>query len=348
MLSKTIQSIVDKAEKEGVFSRCSVGVLLPGFETVSVSKGTLGESKISEHTLFDCASVTKVIPTSLLALKALDTELITLDTVVNNVSPRISLKSATPVTLRHLLTQTVEFPFALSELKDLPASDLLKKITHAEIKTPPGTKFAYCNATSIILAIVVEELFSDSLYTIAERELFMPLEMGNSHFKQLKSSGKDIVPTEIDEWRGETICGEVHDESAWKLSSLIDPGAAGLFSSSEDLLKVISMVIRDDGSFISQGLFQEYASNWIPNVTNDCTGLGFEYNQKFMGELQSKSTVGKTGFTGSSITIDHERKAGVAILTDYTWPKRKKNRDQIIRFRREIADCIWNYVDEGR
>ncbi len=345
MIYEKINNLIQNAVSQGVFSRCSVAISLSDCAPIFASIGELGDLGVDEHTHFDCASVTKVIPTSLLALKALDEKLITLDTEVNSVTSRIFLKSALPVTFRHLLTQTVEFPFALSQLKDLSAEDLLQRITHAEIETPPGTKFAYCNATSIVLAIVVEELFSDSLYSLAKKEIFTALRMKNSHFRPLDSNISNIVPTEIDIWRGKAICGEVHDESAWKLSSIIDPGAAGLFSTSEDLLKVIDMVLKDDGSFITEGQFRSFASNWITDVPNDCTGLGFEYGQNFMGDLKSTQTVGKTGFTGASITIDHSRNAGFAILTDYTWPKRKQNRDQIITFRKDIADCVWSYVD---
>jgi len=347
-LKDEIELIVQNAIAEDTFSRGAISVSLRNSKPLFVSTGALGSLPISQHTLFDCASVTKVVPTSLLALKALDRGLVSLDTEVNTITSRIIIKSKQQVTFQHLLTQTVEFPFALSQLKELSPEDLLKKITHAEIATRPGSKFSYCNATSIVLGILIEELMGDSLYTLAQKEIFDPLEMNNSHFRPREKGIDAAVPTEVDSWRGRVICGEVHDESAWKLSSLIDPGAAGLFSTSEDLAKIVEMILRNDGTFISEGMFANCYRNWIPEISNDETGLGFEYNQSFMGNLRSDMTMGKTGFTGSSIVIDYKRQAGVSILTDYTWPKRKPDRDQIIRFRKLIMDCVWDHVDQSK
>jgi CubicO group peptidase (beta-lactamase class C family) len=148
------------------------------------------------------------------------------------------------------------------------------------------------------------------------------------------------VPTEIDPWRGREIRGEVHDESAWALRGIMTAGSAGLFSTVTDILKFLRMLIDGGKSFFSPSIIEAMYTNQIPHISGQCTGLGWELNQEYMGANRTASTFGKTGFTGTAVIMDRSRNAGLALLSNYTWPQRKPNRDLINEVRARIADLI--------
>lgn len=342
-MMRELDEVFDKAMAANVFTRASLGVVSSD-ETIFFNVGELNEHQVDETTLFDVASVTKVIPVSTLALIALDRKMVSLDTPVVDIAPQIELKTPQPVLFRHLLTQTLDFQFSLSSFKELAPEDLLNTILTAELKSDPGSSFFYCNATSVLLGVVVENLFDGSLDEIAYRELFEPLGMNKTHFKPEVALREMIIPTEIDSWRGRAIQGEVHDESSWILSEIMIPGAAGLFSNSLDISRYLKMILFNTPALFSDGFLGKCADNWIPEVTGEVAGLGFEYDQHYMGKGRSKKTIGKTGFTGSVLVADLEKKAGFTLLTDYTWPKRKENRDGIMKLRQEVGEVIWRNV----
>lgn len=341
MLTGKLKQLFQSESSMGTFSRASITVATPDGMLESFNYGMNGSYPITEKTQFDIASVTKTVPVSTLALLAVDKSIVSLNTPVVDILPNLALISKTVPLLQHLLTQTLDFGFSLAGLKDLPASDLLNAILNAKLKAEPGEKFYYCNATSIILGMAIEKLYGEPLDLLASKFVFAPLDMGNSSFRPVDSLRLNIVSTEICPWRGREIQGEIHDESAWKLNQIMIPGAAGLFSTSEDLGRYLQMVLQGGEPLFSHGFIDTCAKNHIPAIQNAETGLGFEYNQPYMGEMRSQKTIGKTGFTGSVIVADIERKCGFSLLTDYTWPQRKIDKVGIMRLRSLCSDLVW-------
>lgn len=247
--------------------------------------------------------------------------------------------------MKHLLTHTLDFNLQLSRCKELSPPTILEAVFNAEIKSPPGSTFLYCNATSILLGVLVERVFGETLDTLADRYFFHPLKMGTSTFSPPDETKKEIVPTEIDEWRGRTIQGEIHDESAWKLKEIMVPGSAGLFSNAPDLLMFMEMLLCD-GNYNGQQFFKPesialLSTNQVAGI-DECTGLGWELNQShYMGTHCSNRTIGKTGFTGCVVMCDLEKGVGLVLLSNYTWPQRKGSKDRINKLRREIADAVF-------
>lgn len=346
MLLESLAKLLESARHDGTITRASIGVVLPGEPPIFHSIGELDDQKISERTLFDVASVTKLVPVSTLALRAIDQGVLQLETPISHYVPDLALRCTTVPTIFHLLTQTLDFGYSLAGLKDYAPEELLEKILSAELRTEPGTSFSYCNATSIILGLVVEKVYGIPLDEAAQKFIFDPLQMNDTCFRPAESIQSTIVPTEFCQWRNRMIQGEIHDESAWRLNQKFIPGAAGLFSNVADLCRYISNLTSDTNQLFSAGFIRNCARNYIPH-TSDETGLGFEFNQPYMGKNRSQSTIGKTGFTGSVIIADLDRSAGFALLTDYTWPKRKSSKDAIIRLRQSCADALWNAIDHG-
>jgi len=351
MYQRTLESIkkrLYRAIEEKVFPGFAVGFYDEESGPAIFCGGHYTYERNREMTagsLFDVASVTKSIPVSTLTLQLLDSERISLDSHIHKVIPELKTSWSEMITLRHLLTHTLDFGIRLSTLKDDTPETLLQKILTAQLKCKPGTTFFYSNATSIILGIFLERILKMPLYRAAEQYLFSPLGMSESTFFPLKKTAREyIVPTEIDAWRGRVVQGEIHDESAWRLAEIMQAGSAGLFSTVTDLLRFTSCMVTG-GSYkhkriLSRDMVNKIPENYIASI-GESAGLGWEFNQpRYMGK-NSAEIFGKTGFTGCVVMINLIRRKSLVLLSNYTFPHRKKNADRINEVRRDIADLYF-------
>lgn len=348
-MKNELKSVAQKAIESRIFPGCVIGVVTrKGKKTVlPFGRFTYDTEapEMTENSIFDVASVTKSIPTSSLALKALEQGKIGLNDRLVEWVPEYNNSYRNDVRIKHLFTHTLEFDSRLSSCKALPPEKILETIYNEELKTPPGSGFFYCNATSILLGILIERIFDKTLDTLAEEYFFSPLGMNTTTFSPEKSIENAIVPTEIDKWRGRTVRGEVHDESAWVLSRIMTPGSSGLFSCAPDLLIFLEMLLNE-GAYKSQQYFKPdtirlLSTNQIARI-GESTSLGWGLNQhQYMGECCSQHTIGKTGFTGCVVMCDLEKGIGLVLLSNYTWPHRKEGKEQINAVRREVADIVF-------
>jgi CubicO group peptidase (beta-lactamase class C family) len=348
--TKSISSIINKAIKDRIFPGCVIGIIDEPEgkrEILTFGRFKYGRNseQITPHSIFDVASITKVIPTSSLALTLIDRNIINIDEKVSHWIPEMSGKYKNEITLFHLLTHTLHYNFSLSSLKQNRPEIILNKIFSAELQSPPGKKFFYCNTTSILLGLIIERILNKKLYELASEYFFKPLVMNNTKFWNEGYLKKKTVPTEIDSWRQRIIQGEVHDESAWVLSRIMTAGSAGLFSTAEDLLIFLKMLLNNgiynNKRYFTKELLDLIAENQIAEI-EECTGLGWELNQRrYMGNTCSKKTIGKTGFTGCVIICDLEKKKGLVLLSNYTWPQRKRNASAINAVRKSIAEIVF-------
>ncbi|MBD3239524.1 MAG: serine hydrolase, partial [Chitinivibrionales bacterium] len=304
-----------------------------------------GGQAMAADDIFDVASITKLVPTSTLALQLIDRQLISADTPAADYLSELTGPCASQLRVRHLLTHTVDFGLRLSSRKDLPAERILSDILTAQPVSPPGSVFSYANATSLLLGILVERACDGrSLGDIAQRHLFEPLGMHDSTFEPDAVDPARTVPTERDPWRGREIRGEIHDESAWKLRPLLVPGSAGLFSTVPDLLAYLSMLLNGGEAggerLLSKSAVNAMFTNQIAALDMS-TGLGCELNQpRYMGS-QAEHLIGKTGFTGCVVMCSRRAGRGLAFLSNATWPDRSTERAAIDAVRRDVADIVF-------
>lgn len=347
-LVNSIAFILGESVRKSVFPGAVCGLIDHNGDQQILAAGRHrpGDSRLMcENDIFDVASITKAIPTSILALQALDENRISLNTRIAEILPGFDGPRRELVTLRHLLTHTIEHAFALSSLRALEPRELLRRILSDPLPSLPGSKFFYSNATSVLLGLVVERVLGGTLDSLAEKRIFRPLSMLDSSFNPDKMPPERIVPTEIDEWRGREVRGETHDESAYVLSRLIVPGSAGLFSTVPDLLKVVLTILnrgtQSGYRLISPELLDRVGENQIAEL-GECTGLGWELNQaRYMGNCDNRQIIGKTGFTGCMITCDLQTGRGVVLLSNYTYPSRKDGPDLINSVRRKICGAVF-------
>ena len=341
----------EKAVADRVFPGCSVGILVNGTRWCrGFGRYTYDPASpaVTPDTVYDVASVTKAIPVALLALLCIDRGFCNPGDTMITFLPEYTGAFRDDITIRHLLTHTLDFGFRLSALRDKGSDAIIAQILGAPLASPPGTVYAYANATSILLGMVVERIMKLPLGVAAEKELFRPLQMNRTTFYPETLQRDMVVPTEIDRWRGRCIQGEVHDESAFALRPRV-VGSAGLFSTAADIMLCTGMLL--DGGYAGERFFfgRETVALMHTNacpVRGVCTGFGWELNQPvFMGSRCGASTFGKTGFTGCSVVIDPVRKVSIVLLANHVFPHRRGDRSLINTIRAGLADRVYDTVD---
>ena len=345
---KNIDTRISRALSEQIFPGCVVGVVdRQGEPTVrAYGRHTYAPDApvITPNSIFDVASITKSIPTSSAALLLIQEGKLNLHDRVIDIIPELTMEFKENITVFHLLTHTLDFGFRLSSYKNMPPKELLAAIFAAPLKVQPGTSFFYSNATSILLGQVVERIGKKRLDQFAAERFFESLKMDSTGFYCNDFDADRIVPTEIDLWRNRTICGEVHDESAWALRPDVIAGSAGLFSTAGDLLIFLKMILSRGLS--SRGrVFEESTIDLMSTNQLEAIGLsaalGWELNQpRYMGHSSTPRTFGKTGFTGCVCVCDPLTGVGYVLLSNYTWPHRKKDASLINEVRCDISDLI--------
>ncbi len=348
-LEPKLRKLLRGAIEDRVFPGCVAGVVSRAGNRMLLAGGRRtfddGAPRITESSVFDIASITKAIPTATLALKAVEEGRISLGSAISGWVPEFNNNHRDQVTLWHLLTQTLDHGYALSSCKGLSPDDLLHTVLTREFRSAPGDVFRYSNATSVLLGLLVERVYGMPLDRLADSMIFGPLRMDHTTFSPQDLDQKGIVPTEIDDWRGKVIRGEVHDESAWVLRRIMVPGSAGLFSTASDLLNFLEMLLHDgvfeEKRILSHDTIETLQVNQLAAMGRWAT-LGWELNQlRFMGLRCSERTIGKTGFTGCLVMCDFERGRGLVFLSNHTFPRRSAGADAINAVRRDVADIVF-------
>lgn len=348
LVAARVSSLLDSAIAAQVFPGAAAVIIIgEEYQIITAGKHTYGpvSPEVTPNSIYDVASLTKVLPVSCCALKLVEQGMLALNDLLIKFVPEFTGSFREQITVHHLLTHTLDSTLRLSMCKDDRPDELLGKILDMQLQTRPGAHFNYSNATSILLGLVLESSTGKTLDMLGEEYFFKPLKMSHTGFDPFAfASLEEIVPTEIDPWRGGVVVGKVHDESAWRLLPKV-VGSAGLFSTITDMARFVTTLINSFNS--DNGVFtRQVASNIVKNQlysgNGQCTGLGWELNQEsFMGRFRTTSTFGKTGFTGCSIIADPIKLRAGVLLSNHIFPKRQESRAQINSVRSAFADCIF-------
>ena len=357
-MDEQIRLLAESAIARRTFPGCVVGVVKrDGTRWVlPFGRFTYEESSpaVMGNTLYDVASITKSIPTGSLALQLIDEGRLSLDDKLIDFIPEFNNSDREAVRIKHLLTYTLDgygFASALDDGRGLAAFQegageaLLNLLLTRDFEHRPGTVFKYTNIPAALLGLVVEKVYGEKIDVLASTRFFEPLGMMRSTFYPEKYSKDEIPPTEIDSWRGE-VQGIVHEESAWlakKDNTLF--GHAGLFSTADDILTFMEMLLNGGElkghRFFSEEIISQMEANQIPEL-NDSTGLGWELNQpRFMGKHCTPKTFGKTGFTGTLCAADRDKGVAYVILSNRTYPERSPDSAAINTFRADVGEIVF-------
>lgn len=300
---------------------------------------------MERDTLFDMASLTKVIATNTLFMIFLEKGLISLFDKVNQYVEYFMDEKKVDITLFNLLTHTAGLP-AFGPLYRLcrDFEDAVKFISKEKLVYMPGSRVVYSDYGFILLKYILERVGQDSFDNLCRKYIFEPLDMKNTCFNP---KSNNVAATEVELESGKTLMGVCHDENGRFFNGI--SGHAGLFSNIEDMTKFTSMLINK-GNYKNKKLISKAAfMTMIQNYTE-----GFEENRALGwcvkgrtissgGDIISPSAFGHTGFTGTSIWTDIENDIYIVLLTNRVHPTRENN--NIIRFRRIFHNAVMAAVE---
>jgi CubicO group peptidase (beta-lactamase class C family) len=340
-----LMGLLKGAETEGIFNKAVAGFIMPDGSREILTLNT------PENTVFDIASLTKVCPTSTLALSYILEGKLSVDTKVIDYIPELQTNYREDIRVFHLLTHSLDYRVPMKTLRTLPAEGILNALYTYQFEKAPGADFNYGNPASVLLGIILQRLMGKDLQQQGRERFFIPLGMTRSGWDPLDRDWNpipkdEISPTEICSFRGREIQGEIHDESAWVLRELFPVGSAGMFSCVPDLLKFVKMILMDgkfeDKQIIPAGVLDIVSHNAFPDDFGACAALGWELNApRFMGTKVSPQAFGKTGFTGASIVADPDKGGAIVLLSNFTYPHREPNADRIHAFRAKLSDAFF-------
>ncbi len=295
-------------------------------------------------TIFDLASLTKVIATTTLIMGAVDDEAIRLDDPVARWLSAWRGADRASVTIRDLLTHASGLPGYLPFFRNLTRrAEFEPAICDTPLEYPPRTQSIYSDLGFMLLAFILENARGSQDFAGQFARLAPIVSTDVLLFHPARTLRSRIAPTEIEEWRGRLLCGEVHDENAWALGGAA--GHAGLFGTALAVGEFAAGVLRTiHGEPVVAR--PETIRTFIrrSSIPNSSRALGWDtmLPTSSCGTRLTSTSIGHTGFTGTSLWIDWERDLYVVLLTNRVHPSRENNRLRAIRpiFHDAVADAL--------
>ena len=325
-------SILREAIAERAFPGAAFGVFAHG--QIQVLDGVGGftydaaTSPVTSATVYDLASVTKVIATTSMAMLLHQRGQLSLDQPLVDLLPAFAHGNA--VTLRLLLAHASGLPGYARLFEEAHTPDaLLNACLRLPLTSLPGTHAEYSDPGFILLGRALEVIAGEPLQDFCAREIFAPLHMHSTCFRPPAAWRSGIPPTEDDQtFRHRIVQGEVQDENCFILGGVA--GHAGLFSSALDPLRY------------AQGLFQQQllteqtltlftSRAGLPADSSRALGWDTPSSPSSSGRFFSPHSAGHLGYSGTSLWIDFERQAAIVLLTNRTWPHRQSQSIRTVR-----------------
>lgn len=346
-----VDSIMNKSIQDSVFPG---GVLLIAKDGEIIYHKAFGNltyeptsPKVKLNTIYDLASLTKVIATTTAIMILLDERIISLNDKVQKYFPGFIGRLKEKVTIKNLLLHNSGLPAWKNFYQTCKSADeVLSEILKTELEYEPETKTVYSDLGMILLGKLIERITEQTLDEFCRYNIFNPLGMNITFFNPDEKLKTRIAPTEYDStWRKTLVHGKVHDENAFTMGGVA--GHAGLFSTAEDIAKFLQMILQH-GKYQGLNLIDSNTIKLFTNRQNENSSraLGWDTNFKLSssaGKLFSENSFGHTGFTGTSMWVDPEKNMFVILLTNRVHPTR--NNTKLIQLRPIIHSIIMETID---
>lgn len=290
-----------------------------------------GAAAVTPATVFDAASLTKIVATAPSVMLLAEDGRIALDAPLVRYLPECAGQGRDPITVRHLLTHTSGLPAGL------PATPAWQGLAHAlELacsRTPtdvPGTAFRYSDVNFILLGELVRRMSGMPLDRFAQERIFTPLGMRDSRFVPLAAfDAARIAPTQRLAGAG-LLQGEVHDPTARRMAGVA--GSAGLFTTVHDLARFARMLLAGGElggvRVLSRDSVRLMTTAQTPPAIAAQRGMGMDIDSPFArprGKLFPVGSYGHTGFTGCILWIDPASGAFYVLLSNRVYPDDQNN-----------------------
>lgn len=338
--------LLERAVRARVFPGAAYGVLLDGQVAALDAVGRLTYDpeapRVAPSTVFDLASVTKVIATTAVAMLLYDRKLLNLDARLGDILPGFLVGSApgsdkSRVTIRSLLAHSSGLP-AYARLFDRNRTPeaMMRAALLLPLDYPPGTRAEYSDIGFILLGKALEMIARQRLDSFFRSEIAVPLGLETARFCPPSEWCDRIPPTERDRAvRRRVIQGEVQDENCYALGGV--SGHAGLFANCKDILGFAACILANGDIGSGHQLFQKdtvklFATRQSePSGTMRALGWDMPSQPSSSGKYFSPNSIGHLGYAGTSLWIDPTQRLAVVLLTNRTWPDRSNNAIREVR-----------------
>jgi CubicO group peptidase (beta-lactamase class C family) len=296
--------------------------------------------EVKTDTIYDLASLTKVIATTTMAMIQVDEGRIDISRPVSAFLPAFKGGAKDKVTVEQLLTHSGGLDWWAPLFKELSGPKAyLARIQAMDLAYEPGTKSLYSDLGLVLLGEILQRVAGQELDAFARARIFAPLGMKETLYRPGPALTARVAPTEKDAWRGKVLQGEVHDENAAALGGVAPH--AGLFGTAPDLARFAQMLLNggtlEHHRIVSRPTLERFTRR--AGVPNSSRALGWDTpsENSSAGTRLSARAFGHTGFTGTSMWIDPEQRLFVILLSNRVHPSRENNAIRDVR--RAVADA---------
>ena len=330
---------------------------------------------LSEDTVFDLASLTKPLATTVALMRFVAEKKVRLDDRISRFFPNFGTCGKTATTIRQLLSHSSGLPawrpyceelrtqkqkiVRLATLGSQSARDFVyAQIQREKAEYEPGSRALYSDLGFMLLGALIEDMSGLSLDQYCWNKIYRPLGMQAIGFinletlrqKKYETATEMIAPTERCPWRERVLCGEVHDDNAYAMGGVA--GHAGLFAPIDEVDRLVSTLVECHAGrhpFLPAAVVRDFWSvnTAVPNSTWACGWDTPSPRGSSAGEFFSPRSIGHLGFTGTSVWIDLERKIHIIMLSNRVHPHRENAK--ITAFRPILHNVVMKMLlDAGR
>ncbi len=329
-------AILEEAVATRAFPGAAVSVTYRG-ETVALKAVghftyDAGSPKIEPATIYDIASVTKVVATTASAMILYDQGSLDLNAKVVDFFPEFGTESGKKrVTIHMLLAHSSGLPayerlFERAKFRD----DIIRLSLETPLANPPLSHAEYSDLGFIILGEILSKLARQSLDRFCAEQIFKPLRMSFTMYRPPDTWRPHIVPTVDNDFRHRLIQGEVHDENAWVMGGV--SGHAGVFSNVNDLAQFALCMLRLGSPIVKPSTLNLFTRREaMPEGTSRALGWDTPSSPSQSGQYLSQRSFGHLGYTGTSLWCDPVRQLSVTLLTNRVWPDRSSQAIKSVR-----------------
>ena len=348
-----IERVVERGIKAGGYPGASVIVGRKGAAVFEKGFGRLTWSSSSipvdaQRTIYDVASLSKVVGTTTAIMILYDENKIRLDDPIVSYIPTFGGGDKDNVTVRQLLTHTSGLP-AGRDIWRIAQTPLEARalVLSTPLEGRPGAQYIYSDLGADVLGLLVEVVSGEPLDKFLTRRVFDPLGMNETMYRPADSLRYRIAPTEVTPPRGYPLRGEVHDENAYALGGVA--GHAGLFSTAADL-SVFAQMMLNGGEYNGVQIISKQTVDLFTSRSFGHRALGWDTAEGDYGSGRylGPTAYGHTGFTGTSMWIDPEREMFVILLTNRVHAARALRPAKVISdVRADLSDAAVLSVLDG-
>ncbi|HEX8724358.1 MAG TPA: serine hydrolase [Gemmatimonadaceae bacterium] len=342
-----INEVVNSGIRAGAYPGAAAFVGRQGYAVLEEGFGhlTWGQSSADvdpERTIYDLASLTKVIATTTAIMVLYDEGKIGLDDPVQKYIPEFAGGLKARVTIRMLLEHRSGLPPGRNLFRTAHSpAEARAQVIDTHLYYRPDARFEYSDLGADMLGFVVERVSGETLDRFVAEHVFEPLGMHDTEFNPDPSLDFRIAPTDSWSSRGYPLQGQVNDDNAYAMGGVA--GHAGLFSSASDLAIFAQMMLNGgtyNGVRIVADSTVKIFTTRAPHADGRALGWDTCSGEGGCGQFMGSSAYGHTGFTGTSIWIDPDRQMFVILLTNRVYdPKVRYSMTAIADVRADLADA---------